>query len=234
MTEKTLQKKETKNLVQARCAFQEEVSAITKDGYNPFTKSAYAKLDDIFQNLNEELGKYGMNAFSKTYVSEILNCDVTKTTLVHIQTGEAEFSERISGTAGQKMQDKAGNETMAIRYNLRSLLHLQFIEEDKDGSEKPDNKPKNPSSLAHVSSITNGVPKKPVGIKYKTRDEIVKDISSIKTLTDLEEYTKNDHKLDINNLKTLNESDYNIVIKTLGARKSVLQTQEDLNDDIPF
>jgi hypothetical protein len=114
-----------KQLATALVAFQSETKKIIKDATNPFFKSSYATLDNIWKVISEPLARNGLA------VTQIPDGDALLCMLVHT-SGEFISGRYMINTAG-KPQEVGSAITYARRYSLSAILGL-VTEDDDDAN----------------------------------------------------------------------------------------------------
>lgn len=114
-------------LAEALNKFQATIKAVKKDGSNPFFKSKYATLDNIWEHARKELTSNGLS------VSQLPSGENELTTVLLHTSGEF-----ISATAKMTPKDSTPQSqgsaiTYLRRYALSAVLGLTS-EEDDDGN----------------------------------------------------------------------------------------------------
>lgn len=122
---------ETDEVYLALFAIQNTVEPVELDGYNPFTKSKYAKLPSILRELKPLLQENGLLLIQLPSVDDD-NQPLLVTRLVHVESNqwiEAEMSLTDVGN----MQKLGGALTYARRYSVAAIFNL-VADEDDDGN----------------------------------------------------------------------------------------------------
>lgn len=107
--------------------------SVPKNGYNPFTKAKYRKLEDILAAFKPALHEKGILVY-------IENTETASTLVMYDSTTNETIKSTIRLPETQDPQKIGAALTYYMRYNLSGLLGIEG-EEDKDGEGKKD-KPK--------------------------------------------------------------------------------------------
>jgi hypothetical protein len=120
-------------------AVQQAAPAISKSTDNPFFKSKYASLPDIWEAIRSLLGEH------KLYVSHTLHSDpegdFIVTQIIHVPTGSLIESNTRITLAKNTAQEYGSYITYMRRYALSAMLGL-VTDEDDDGNAASQAKPK--------------------------------------------------------------------------------------------
>lgn len=122
-----MQKSESiEKLATALSKLQSEMEAVKMSGVNPFHKSKYATLTDIWEAVKSPLTKNGLA------VSQIPCGNSLQTMLMH-SSGQWIAGEQLLMPSKQDAQSLGSALTYARRYGLSSVLGL-VVDEDDDGN----------------------------------------------------------------------------------------------------
>lgn len=180
---------------------------IYADAINKFANDhKYATIKTIVKFLNPILRECGLVMRNKKDFYETKNGEIIwylETTLTHMDSGQCDFSR--FPIEGKTAQDKIGFVTYGRRSNITEMLNLVF-DEDDDGN-----------NISGVGSAAKDR-QKATSKKFKTYIELVSEVRELKDLKALDKWA-GDNKADINNLKTMNEKDYKLMIQTLTDKK---------------
>lgn len=129
--------KDITKLAQALGIFQSQVSAVKKEGKNPFFKSKYATLEDTLDVIKKPMANNGLS-FSQLPCGE----NELTTILMHI-SGEYILATAKMSPKDNTPQGQGSAITYMRRYALSAILGLA-TEDDDDGnaSSTPQNAPK--------------------------------------------------------------------------------------------
>lgn len=126
------------SLIEAMFNVQQKAPSISKATDNPFFKSKYADMSDIWDAIKPILGMEKIHIGHKVYITENGH-EVLKTIFTHVPTGETVESEKLIMLSRQTAQEFGSYMTYMRRYMVTSMLGL-VTENDDDGnkaSEKP-------------------------------------------------------------------------------------------------
>lgn len=132
-----------KELATALCKFQSEVSAVKKDGNNPYFKSKYATLENILETIKTPLKNAGLS-----FVQLPCGDNELSTIIMHI-SGEFIQSVVKMNPKDNTPQGQGSAITYMRRYALSSALGIA-TEEDDDGNHASGLKSKTPVKSAFV------------------------------------------------------------------------------------
>jgi len=116
-------------IAKALNTFQGKMSAVKKDGNNPFFHSRYATLDAIWEHIRKPLTESGL---SVTQTLSTLDGNVLETTLMH-SSGEWINGGMILNPVKDDPQGQGSAITYARRYGLSAILGI-VADEDDDGN----------------------------------------------------------------------------------------------------
>lgn len=178
----------TKTLHQKLLEVQAMNLSVPKNGYNPFTKAKYRKLEDILAAFKPALHEKGILVY-------IENTETASTLVMYDSTTNETIKSTIRLPETQDPQKIGAALTYYMRYNLSGLLGIEG-EEDKDGEGKKDK----PKEWAENRTRVVAVIKTKYGLK--TNQEVQDKLSELKgEKVTLKEYTEAEAK---NDLLTLN------------------------------
>lgn len=121
-----------KTLIDAMFNVQQQAPSITKSTNNPFFKSQYADMGDIWDAIKPILGEQKLHIGHTVIILE--NGDeVLKTIITHVPTNEKIESDKKILLQKQTAQDFGSYMTYMRRYMVTSMLGL-VIDNDDDGN----------------------------------------------------------------------------------------------------
>ena len=137
MRDKLIKEEQRKKYQEALANFQLDPPEYYKKGVNDFTKSTYARLEDIMPSVHSQLGKVGMAVSWRQKILE--NKDVAVCAIITHEGGHVEQGDWISAppdTKGSKTTVQAVKTTSTIlrRMTVEAALGLAAQGDDKDGS----------------------------------------------------------------------------------------------------
>ena len=130
-----------KEIISALVKFQSEVKPISKDASNPFFKSKYATLENIWNTIRPTLTANGLAITQITQASENGDIVILKTVLMHT-SGEMIESIISMKPSKQDPQGMLACLSYARRGSIAAILSL-VTDDDLDGNDtiKPNMKP---------------------------------------------------------------------------------------------
>ncbi|MCH5201894.1 MAG: ERF family protein [Oscillospiraceae bacterium] len=158
------------------------IKPVKKDCDNPFYKSKYADLGDIFEEIKQKIRENGF------VLLQNVERQILRTRIVHIETGEMLESTFDLITAKPDMQQMGGAVTYARRYSLLPMLNIEC--EDDDGNAASGIKKQSFDDLNTVAeferAICDATSEKVLGaLWYKWKDKFEKDSPEYKRLQNL-------------------------------------------------
>jgi len=122
-----------KNITKALMSAQEDFDSIEANHINPQFKNKYAKLVDLYNACKKSLRKQGIVISHNCNTHPVTHQQVSKTTLIHIETGETLEDSRFLLPEKPGSQGHGAAETYMKKYALKSLLGTDVGEDDDDG-----------------------------------------------------------------------------------------------------
>lgn len=142
-------------LAQALCKAQAIIEAVKKDSNNPFFKSKYADLANVWAAIREPLSSNGLCILQEPSRNE--NSIVITTTLIH-ESGEFVRSSLEMPVTKQDPQGYGSAITYARRYALGAIVGIAPEDDDGNaasgGDKKPTIEPKKMISNAAMYRVT--------------------------------------------------------------------------------
>lgn len=179
---------ETKNITKKLLIFQNNVTAIKKDGKNPHFKNTYATLTQILSEVKPLLTELGL------VLIQPINHTLVSTTIIDSESGES-LTSSIEMPSGLNAQQVGSCITYYRRYSVASLLSLEMEDDDanltapvkpeveKEWLNKYSDKDKTVITdkwTAVVNSLRNGYTIEQVESKYKLSKELKAELLTIK------------------------------------------------------
>lgn len=168
--------KETK-LYAAILSVQSEAPIIGKGTDNPFFKSKYADLADIWKSIRELMKK------NRLLISHTIECvegvDYIRTKIIHADTGEfIESATRIP--VFSKVQEYGSYITYIRRYSISAMLGL-VTDEDDDGNAAVEAQKKQPPKPAEPKTSPELAKQREFLAKAKKEIEAITEYADIAT-----------------------------------------------------
>jgi hypothetical protein len=138
-----------KTIYDALLAVQQEAPFINKTTDNPFFKSKYASLPDIWAAIKELLGKHNLLVMHQTEVID--GNEFIITTIYHVPTEQKIQSASKIILSKNTAQEYGSYITYMRRYALSALLGL-ITDEDDDGNAASQAKPKQEPAILPVNA----------------------------------------------------------------------------------
>ena len=180
---------ETKNITKKLLIFQNNVTAIKKDGKNPHFKNTYATLTQILSEVKPLLTDLGL------VLIQPINHTLVSTTIIDSESGES-ITSSIEMPSGLNAQQVGSCITYYRRYSVASLLSLEMEDDDanltntttkpeveKEWLNKYSDKAKTVITdkwTAVVNSLKSGYTIEQVESKYKLSKELKAELLTIK------------------------------------------------------
>ena len=207
-------------IYEAMAKAQQEFKGAEKSHENPFFKSRYAGLDDIWNAAKEVLGKHGLFVVQTTEAIKDNGACILMTRLCHVSGGE--FSGTFPLIGVKDMQSMGSALTYARRYTLAAILGIVVEDDDGEGAQSRPQAPKpsySPQPGYQGGPITTNPaavkPQASTGVKKASEAQIKRlyaitaaqniDIESVKG------YAK--HHFNIDHLNDLDWKQYNAVVE---------------------
>lgn len=125
------------NLATALSAFQQEIEGAKKTSDNPFYKSKYADLGEIWKTCREPLTKHGLSVV-QTNIPGVEGEIIIQTMLLH-SSGEYIISDGLNLPLTKKDPQAAGSaNTYGRRYSLAAILGIHQEDDDAETHRLPD------------------------------------------------------------------------------------------------
>lgn len=154
------------SLVKALSAVQEKLQPAAKSANNPFFKSKYADLTDVWNSCRQLLTENGLSVIQTTTVEEASNGVTVQTTLAHT-SGEWITGELYMPVVKKEPQAVGSAITYARRYALSAIVGITA---DDDDGEAAMGRYKGASQKQATRQTTE--PANPNGITQKQRHEL--------------------------------------------------------------
>jgi hypothetical protein len=138
-----------KTIYEALLAVQQAAPCIGKTTDNPYFKSKYAALPDIWAAIKELLGQHGLLVMHQTEVVE--GAEYIITTIHHVPTQEKIVSRSKIILLKNSAQEYGSYITYMRRYALSAMLGL-ITDEDDDGNAASQAKPKQEPAVLPVNA----------------------------------------------------------------------------------
>lgn len=151
-------------LYPAILAVQQGAPFIDKSSDNPFFKSKYADLPDVWRAIKALMGE---NNLLVSHTIEANDNDYIVTRIIHAETGEFIESKSRIMLAKSTAQEYGSYITYMRRYAISAMLGL-VTDEDDDGN-KASNKPSGNITTEQAADLDNRINKLPDSKEYKPR-----------------------------------------------------------------
>jgi uncharacterized protein (DUF433 family) len=175
-----------KEITKKLLVFQNNVTAIKKDGKNPHFKNSYATLTQILSEVKPLLTELGL------VLIQPINHTLVSTTIIDSESGES-ISSSIEMPSGLNAQQVGSCITYYRRYSIASLLSLELEDDDGNTATAPQtdkewlNKysDKNKTVISEnwnkvVESLKKGYTIEQVESKYRLSKELKAELLNIK------------------------------------------------------
>ena len=141
-------------IAKALCSFQSGIGAIKKDATNPFFKSKYASLENIWSEIRAPLGACGLS------VAQFPNGENELVSILMHISGEWMSASMKLTPKDATPQAQGSAITYARRYALSAILGL-VTEEDDDGNtaSTPTKQTVTPQRMAQIEAFDKGMTK---------------------------------------------------------------------------
>ena len=211
-----MEKSETiSKLASALSAFQADMENVTKDGTNPFFKSAYATLENVISTAKPHLTKHGL-AFVQFPSSEGLT-----TVLMHT-SGEYIAADAKIVVKDATPQGQGSAITYMRRYALSAALGIA-TEDDDDGNEA--SAPRQSRQNGPQRTKAAPAPAKDPAIELAAAKERVMALLKLHKVPCKTKKECEDAVFDLTGL-SLEPGNYDQIAETLAAKLDAKETQE--------
>lgn len=150
---------EVNEILPALAIVKAHLGKVVKGSSNPFFKSKYADLNTHLEAVEPVLAEYGLLLLQPVNNTQLGN--TVESRIIHVKSGQFVSSEM--NLVGETDMQKAGSAvTYARRYTLGSLLSLQAIDDDGEGTLTRGKK---------AASTTKTAPKKATESSWRKKKE---------------------------------------------------------------